>query len=339
MQKFQTSLTRLLNIDIPIILAPMANVVSPELAAAVSNAGGLGMLSATWREIENIRQVIHKTRSLTRRPFGVNLVLAWPQAERLAICLEEGVPIISFSFGDSSQYIDRVHAAGAVVMHTIASAAEARLASEAGVDILIAQGWEAGGHVWGKVATFPLVPHVVDAVTPKPVVAAGGIADGRGVAAAFMLGAAGVWVGTRFLLSEEALIHTVYQQKLLQAAETDTVYGSLFDIGWSNSPHRSLRNDTIEQWEAAGYPPSGQRPNESEVIGTYGDGNPIRRYESSYPEPGATGQLESMCLYAGQGVGLASRVQPAAEIVQTMAEEAARLLGSCQGTITFMKQS
>jgi len=333
MQKFQTSLTRLLNIDIPIILAPMSNAVSPELAAAVSNAGGLGMLSATWRDLENIRQVIRKTRSLTSRPFGVNLVLAWPQAERLAICLEEGVPVISFFYGDSSKYIERVHAAGALVMHTIGSAAEARLASEAGVDILVAQGWEAGGHVWGKVATFPLVPCVVDAVAPKPVIAAGGIADGRGVAAAFMLGAAGVWVGTRFLLSEEAVIHTVYQQKLLQAAETDAVYSTLFDTGWPDSPHRSLRNDTIEQWEAAGNPPSGHRPNENEVIGTYGDGNSIRRYEASYPEPGAIGQLESMCLYAGQSVGLASRVQPAAEIVHTMAEEAARILSSGQGMI------
>jgi len=333
MQKFQTSLTRLLNIDIPIILAPMSNAVSPELAAAVSNAGGLGMLSATWRDLENIRQVIRKTRSLTSRPFGVNLVLAWPQAERLAICLEEGVPVISFFYGDSSKYIERVHAAGALVMHTIGSAAEARLASEAGVDILVAQGWEAGGHVWGKVATFPLVPCVVDAVAPKPVIAAGGIADGRGVAAAFMLGAAGVWVGTRFLLSEEAVIHTVYQQKLLQAAETDAVYSTLFDTGWPDSPHRSLRNDTIEQWEAAGNPPSGHRPNENEVIGTYGDGNSIRRYEASYPEPGAIGRLKSMCLYAGQSVGLASRVQPAAEIVHTMAEEAARILSSGQGMI------
>ena len=333
MLKFQTSLAHLLNIDIPIILAPMASVASPELVAAVSNAGGLGMLSATWRDLESTRQVIRKTRSLTSRPFGVNLVLAWPQEERLAICLEEGVSIISFFWGDSSKYIERVHAAGALVMHTIASAAEARLASEAGVDILVAQGWEAGGHVWGKVATFPLVPRVVDAVAPKPVIAAGGIADGRGVAAAFMLGAAGVWVGTRFLLSEEAVIHTVYQQKLLQAAETDAVYSTLFDIGWPNSPHRSLRNDTIEQWEASGNPPSGHRPNENEVIGTYGDGNSIRRYESSYPEPGASGQLGSMCLYAGQGVGLASRIQPAAEIVQTMAEEAARILSSGQGMI------
>ena len=333
MLKFQTSLTRLLNIDIPIILAPMSNAVSPELAAAVSNAGGLGMLSATWRDLESTRQVIRKTRSLTSRPFGVNLVLAWPQEERLAICLEEGVPIISFFFGDSSKYIERVHAAGALVMHTIGSAAEARLASEAGVDILVAQGWEAGGHVWGKVATFPLVPRVVDAVAPKPVIAAGGIADGRGVAAALMLGAAGVWVGTRFLLSEEAVIHTVYQQKLKQAAETDAVYSTLFDVGWPDSPHRSLRNDTIEQWEAAGNPPRGHRPNESEVIGTYSDGNSIRRYEASYPEPGAIGQLESMCLYAGQSVGLASRIQPAAEIVQTMAEEAARILSSGQGII------
>ena len=333
MLKFQTSLTRLLDINIPIILAPMANAVSPELAAAVSNAGGLGMLSVTWRDIENTRQVIRKTRSLTSHPFGVNLVLEWPQAERLEICLEEGVSIISFFYGDSSKYIERVHAAGALVMQTIASAAEAHLASEAGADMLVGQGWEAGGHVRGKVATFPLVPRMVDAVAPKPVIAAGGIADGRGLAAALMLGAAGVWVGTRFLLSEEAVIHTVYQQKLLKAAETDAVYSTLFDIGWPNSPHRSLRNDTIEQWEAAGNPPNGHRPNENEVIGVYSDGTSIRRYESLFPAPGDTGQLESMCLYAGQGVGLASRIQPAAEIVQTMAEEAARILSSGQGII------
>src|SRR5204862_1663663 len=121
----------------------------------------------------------------------------------------------------------------------------------AGGDIVVAQGWEAGGHVWGRVATMPLVPRVVDAVRPTPVVAAGGIADGRGVAAALVLGAAGAWLGTRFLASEEIFIHPDYRERVLRAAETDTSYTTLFDVGWEDAPHRTLRNRTLEAWEAA----------------------------------------------------------------------------------------
>ena len=136
----------------------------------------------------------------------------------------------------------------------------------------MAQGLEAGGHVWGQVATLPLVPRVVDAVAPAPVVAAGGIADGRGLAAALALGAAGVWLGTRFIASQEADAHAVYKEMVLRADETETVYSSLFDGGWPNAPHRTLRNSTLRQWEAGGSPPSGARPSEGEVIATSADG-------------------------------------------------------------------
>jgi nitronate monooxygenase len=324
-----TPLCHLLGIDVPIIQAPIGSATTPALAAAVSNAGGLGMLAVTWLGLDELRHALRATRRLTDRPFGVNLVLQWPPDERLALCLEEGVAVVSFFWGDPTPYIARVHAAGALALHTIAQAAEARGAVAAGVDVVVAQGWEAGGHVWGQVAAFPLVPRVVDAVAPTPVVAAGGIGDGRGLAAALTLGAAGAWMGTRFLLSVEAGAHTAYKDQVLRATEDDTLYSSLFDGGWPHAPHRALRNSTARAWEAAGCPPSGHRPGEGDVIATDARGRPVRRYSDTLPQPGMTGDLEALALYAGQGVGLATQIKPAAHIVREVADEAERTLRRC----------
>ena len=330
MSRLYTPLCQLLGIELPIIQAPIGNATCPALVAAVSNAGGLGMLSVTWRDVATIRQMIREIRQLTDRPFGVNLVLHWPPEERLKACLEEGVPVVSFFWGDPSPYIPVVHAAGALVMQTVGSAAEARRMRDAGVDILVAQGWEAGGHVWGQVATLPLVPRVVDAVAPAPVVAAGGIADGRGLVAVLALGAAGAWIGTRFLASQEAQAHPLYVQKVLQAAETETVYSSVFESGWPNAPHRTLRNSTLTNWEASGSPPSGARPGEGEAIAIWtDDGTPITRYSAASPGPEVTGEVEAMALYAGQSTGLVSRLQSAHDIVKEMADEAIRTLQQC----------
>ena len=330
MPVLQTSLCDLLNIELPIIQAPMAGVATPALAAAVSNAGGLGMLPLTFVEPETERNLIRQMRQLTAHPFGVNFILQWPQQERLQVCLEEGVPVVSFFWGDPSPYIAAVHAAGSLVMQTVGSAAEARRVRDAGADILVAQGWEAGGHVWGQVATLPLVPRVVDAVAPAPVVAAGGIADGRGLAAVLALGAAGAWIGTRFLASQEANVHPLYKEKVLQAAETDTVYSCLFDGDWPDAPHRTLRNSTITNWEASGSPPSGERPGEGDVIAArVEDGLPILRYEATLPVPGDVGEVEAMALYAGQSAGLVTRLQSAGDIVKELADEAIRTLQRC----------
>ncbi|MFL5586302.1 MAG: NAD(P)H-dependent flavin oxidoreductase [Ktedonobacteraceae bacterium] len=329
MPVLQTSLCTMLNIELPIIQAPMGGVASPALAAAVSNAGGLGMLPLTWHNLGAVRRAIRQTRQLTDRPFGVNLILQWPQQERLKACLEEGVSVVSFFWGDPSPYIAAVHAAGSLVMHTVGSAAEARQVRDAGVDILVAQGWEAGGHVWGQVATLALVPCVVDAVAPAPVVAAGGIADGRGLAAVLTLGAAGAWIGTRFIASQEADAHQVYKEKVLQAVETDTVYSRLFDGSWPDAPHRTLHNTTLTNWEASGSPPSGERPSEGEVIATRADGFPVMRYSASLPSEGMTGELEALALYAGQSAGLVSRLQSAHDIVKELADEAVRTLQQC----------
>ena len=319
----QTALCKRLGIELPIIQAPMGGAVGPPLAAAVSNAGGLGML-VPWRaDIDKVRRQIREMRALTARPFGVNLVLEFPQEERLAVCLDERVPVISFFWRDPSSLVPLAKAGGAIVMHTVGSAADAKQAISCGVDLVIAQGWEAGGHVRGTVATMPLIPAVVDAVSPAPVVAAGGIADGRGLAAALALGASGAWIGTRFLASHEAAIHPRYRELLLQANENDTVYlENFFDIRWPNASHRTLRNKTIEVWEAAGRPPTGKRPGEGEVIGKSRSIGPIVRYQSYTPGADADGDIDAMALWAGQSVGLVSTVQSAGEIVRQIADEA-----------------
>ena len=219
------------------------------LAAAVSEAGGLGTIALWLAEIGTLRTRIREMKSLTTKPFAVNLRLDLDADARLDACLEEGVRIISMFWGDPSKLAPRAKAGGVMLMQTVRSAEEARIAVDCGVDVVVAQGWEAGGHVWGTVATMALVPAVVDAVAPVPVIAAGGIADGRGMAAALALGAAGVWIGTRFLASAETNFHARYRERLLAASETDTIYlESLFDGGpWNDAPARVLRNKTVAQ--------------------------------------------------------------------------------------------
>jgi nitronate monooxygenase len=157
---------------------------------------------------------------------------------------------------------------------------------------------------------------VVDAVAPVPVIAAGGIADGRGVAAVLALGAQAAWLGTRFLLAEEMPIHEDYRRRLIAAAETDAqLYPNLYEVGWPDSPHRALRNSTATAWEAAGRPPLAQRPGFGDVIAHFASGEAIVRYEPAPPMAGTTGEIEALSMWAGQGVALATKAQPAADIV------------------------
>ena len=318
----------LVDIDVPVVLAPMGGAGTPELAAAVSNAGALGMLPLSWTSPGEVASVVELTRTLTDRPFGVNLGLAWDQRERLASALAADARVVSFFWGDATAVIGVAHEAGALVFVTVGDAEEARAAAAAGADVIVAQGWEAGGHVWGTVSTLAVVPRVVDAVAPVPVVAAGGIADGRGLAAVLALGAVGAWVGTRFLAAVEAAIHPDYRRRILAAGETDTFYGTLFDRGWPEAPHRVLRNSTVVAWEQDGRPESGSRPGEHDEPASRPDGSPINRYASSTPTASMTGDVEPLPHWAGQGVGLVTREQSAAEIVSTLVTEAEEAITS-----------
>jgi len=308
-----------LSLRVPLFQAPIGAIASVELAAAVSEAGGLGHLACTWRSPGQLRDLFATMRLRTKRPFGANFVLDFPIDERLGIALEHGVRAISFFWGDGSSHLHRVKAADAVAMQVVGSVDEAKRAADSGFDIVVAQGREAGGHVRGELGTMTLVPQVVDAVAPLPVLAAGGIADKRGAAAALSLGAAGVWIGTRFLAASEANIHAEYQRRVLAATADDTLYSRLFDIGWPNAALRSLKNSTTAKWEQAGCPPPPHRPGEGEIIARRPDGTEIPRYFFGTPTREVSGEIEAMALYAGEGAGLVHAIQPAAAIFEEFA--------------------
>jgi nitronate monooxygenase len=311
----RTPVCELLGIEQPIVQAPMSAV--PQLAAAVSNAGALGMLALTWSDPAG--DPVRETAALTDRPFGGNLIIDSDQHRRLDEALEAGLRIVSLMWGDAASYVKPVHDAGGLLLLTVGSAEEARRAVGSGVDVVVAQGWEAGGHVLSKVATLPLVPAVVDAAAPVPVVAAGGIGDARGVAAVFALGAQAAWLGTRFLLAKEMPTHEEYRRRLIDAVETDAQwYPDLYDVGWPDAPHRALRNSTSEMWEAAGRPPLGSRPGEGDVLAHFASGEAIVRYEPGAPLAGTTGDIEALSLWAGQSVALARQQKSAAEIVSEL---------------------
>jgi NAD(P)H-dependent flavin oxidoreductase YrpB (nitropropane dioxygenase family) len=296
------------------------HITSLELAADVSNAGGLGIISFGGYPPPILRREIRRLRALTKNPFGVNLLLEFPVEEHVNVCVEERVPVISFFWGDPSPYVETAHAAGLKVIDQVGSVEAAKRSAGAGVDAIIAQGVEAGGHIAGQVSTMVLVPRVVDAVSPVPVAAAGGIADARGLVAALALGAEGVVLGTRFLATPEAAAHPIYKQKVLEATEEDTVRTTLFGRGWPNAPHRTLRTAFVDEWlkdEARG---SEQRADEP-VIGESifgGQRVPLQRFAGLPPTTEATGDIESMGLLAGQSVGLVTDIKPAAVIVREL---------------------
>ena len=313
----KTALTELLNISFPIVQAPIGSATTPELAASVSNAGGLGMLALSWTDLHTTRTKIKETKQLTNKPFGVNLVLEWNQAERVKICIEEKVPVISFFWGDSSPFIESLKSAGIKICQTVSTSEEALYFEKLGVDFIIAQGWEAGGHVLGKVASSVLIPSITDKIK-IPVVSAGGFTDGRGLLAALALGASGIWIGTRFLMSKEANVSPIYQELIAKANENDTVYAErLFNIGWDNAPHRVIRNSTVEAWEKSGNLPVGKRPNEHEIIAIKQNGAIIERYADDIPTSTTTGNLEALAIYAGQSVGLIGHTIQTAEAIIT----------------------
>jgi nitronate monooxygenase len=307
-----TPVCELLGIEHPIVQAPIS--ADPRLPAAVSNAGALGSVALAWAD--DAGDLVRETAALTDRPFAGNFVLSRPdQRHRLDQALSAGLRIVLLFAGDPEGYVDPVHDISGLVMHTVGSAEEARRAAGCGVDVIVAQGWEAGGHVWGGVATLPLVPAVVDAVAPLPVIAAGGIGDARGVAAVLVLGAQAALLGTRFLFADEMPIHEEYRRRLIAATETDAEwYPDLYDVGWPDSPHRAIPNSTAEMWEQAGRPALGGRPREG-VIAHFASGEAILRYSPAPPLVGTTGEIEALSLWAGQSVALAKQTQPAAEIV------------------------
>src|SRR5499425_2460228 len=325
----KTALCHMLGIEYPIVAAPMGpDLTGPEAVAAVSNAGALGILQAQFCAPPLFREQIHRIRALTDKPFGLNVLLHLPVEDHVAVCLEERVPVLSFFWGDPTPYVGRAHAAGVKVFHQVGSVAAAERAAAAGIDVIVAQGVEAGGHLAGEVSTLALIPRVVDAVAPVPVVAAGGIADARGVVAVLVLGAQAAMLGTRFLASAESRAHPHYKQRLLEADEGGTVRTILFGHGWPNAPHRTLRTAFVERWLGQEAPGQESRLDEPVVGQTVigGQAMPVLRFMGFPPNDEASGDIDAMALLAGQGVGLVREIKPAGQIVRELVAEARQII-------------
>jgi nitronate monooxygenase len=319
----------------PIVQAPVGSVFCPALAAAVADAGGLGTLAVSWREADETRAVIEETTARTSGSVAVNVVLdergaAIDPDRVLDVVLDSDVGAVSLSFGDPDGYVERCLDAGKTTPVTVGTDEQARAAVEAGADVVVAQGWGAGGHLQSDVATMALVLAVVDAVPDTPVVAAGGIGDGRGLAAALALGADGGWLGTRFVATAEANAHPRYKAAIAGASVTETRRSQLFDGGWPGRDHRTLRTDAVREWEQAGEPATGARPGEGETVAKTPDGDTIERYADVPPLPGMDGAVEKLPQYAGQSAGLTDKIESASAVVTDLVSEATAALEAAE---------
>lgn len=301
---------RMLGIEYPIFQGGMAWIADGKLAAAVSNGGGIGIISAMNAGGDYLREQIAIARSLTEKPFGVNIMLMSPHVEEVAkIVAEEKVALVTTGAGIPTKYIPMWKEAGITVIPVAASVAAAKMMARAGADAVIAEGGESGGHI-GELSTMPLVPQIVDAVN-IPVLAAGGIGDGRGMAAAFMLGAVGVQLGTRFLLAEECGVHQNYKDLVLKATDVSTTTtGRRF----GGNTCRCLKNTFAREFLKKEYAPDAT----AETVAELGVG--------ALRKAAVEGDTKEGCFLAGQISGMVKKAQPAAEIVREIATEAEALL-------------
>ena len=301
-------LCEMLGIQYPVFQGGMAWIADGKLAAAVSEGGGLGIIAAGNAPASHVREQIQTAKALTKKPFGVNIMLLSPFADEVAqVVTEEHVAVVTTGAGNPSKYMKQWLDAGIKVIPVVASAAMAKLVTRLGASAVIAEGGESGGHV-GELTTMVLVPLICDA-THLPVIAAGGIADGRGAAAAFMLGACGVQMGTRFLSAEECSIHPTYKEKILSAGDLCTmVTGKRL-----GHPVRSLRTQFARNYSKAEYSTMPDEELENLAVGA------LRLAVQE-------GDLQKGCFLSGQIAAMVNKIQPAAEIVREVMEESEPLL-------------
>ena len=300
----QTEITELLGIQYPIIQGGMAWVAEHHLAAAVSEAGGLGLIGAANAPAEWVREQIRAAKNLTEQPFGVNIMLMSPYADEVAqVVAEEGVKVVTTGAGSPEKYMERWKQSGIRVIPVVASVALAKRMEHCGADAVVAEGCESGGHV-GESTTMALVPQVVDAVQ-IPVIAAGGIADGRGIAAAFMLGAKAVQMGTRFIATQEAQVHESYKNQVLRAKDIDTrVTGRS-----TGHPVRALRNEMTKRYLELEQEGASFEELEQLTLGG------LRRAV-------VEGDVRMGSMMAGQCAGLVREILPCSELVPQLMQEA-----------------
>lgn len=304
----KTRITELLNIEYPIIQGGMAWVAEHNLAAAVSNAGGLGLIGAASAPAEVVREEIRKCRELTDKPFGVNVMLLNPNAQEVAqVIVEEGVKVVTTGAGNPAKFMELWKNAGVKVIPVVASVAMAKLMERTGADAVVAEGMESGGHI-GSTTTMALVPQVVDAVS-VPVIAAGGIGDGRGFAASIMLGAEAVQIGTRFVVAKESIVHANYKQQVVKAKDIDSTVTGMS----TGHPVRSLRNKMTKEYLKLEKEGADFMELEKLTLG-------------SLRKAVIEGDVVNGTLMAGQIAGLIKEEQTCNEIIQDIMKQAKALL-------------
>ncbi len=301
-------ITDLLKTEYPIIQGGMAWVAEHNLAAAVSNAGGLGIIGAASAPAEVVREEIKKCKELTDKPFGVNVMLLNPNADDVAkIIIEEGVKVVTTGAGNPGKFMDAWKEAGVVVIPVVASTAMAIMMERAGADAVVAEGMESGGHI-GVTTSFALIPQVVDAVS-IPVIAAGGIADGRGMAAAFMLGAEGIQMGTRFVAAKESIVHAAYKEKIVKAKDIDSVVTGTT----TGHPVRCLKNRMTKEYVKLEREGADFMELEKLTLG-------------SLRKAVIDGDVVNGTLMAGQIAGLIKSEESCADIISSISDEAEKLM-------------
>lgn len=303
-----TRITELLGIKHPIIQGGMAWVAEHHLAAAVSEAGGLGLIGGANAPAEVVREEIRKAKALTKKPIGVNVMLLSPHADEIAkVVVEEGIGVVTTGAGNPEKYIEMWKAAGVKIIPVVASVALAKRMERYGADAVVAEGCESGGHI-GEQTTMTLVPQVVDAVS-IPVIAAGGIGDGRGIAAAFMLGAEAVQIGTRFVVSDESIVHENYKQRIIKAKDIDSAV-----TGRSHGhPVRCLRNQMTREYVKMEQ--EGKSFEELEYL-------TLGKLREAVQE----GDITNGTVMAGQIAGMIYKTQTCKEMIDEMMEQAEKLL-------------
>jgi NAD(P)H-dependent flavin oxidoreductase YrpB (nitropropane dioxygenase family) len=329
----KTRLTKEYKLDVPFVNAGMAFVATAPLAAAVCKAGGLGMIGIAAMEPAFLRAQINEIRRVTSQAFGVDIIARFSTPEQIDVLVEEKVPLVVFFWDEPpATWIARLHAAGSKIWIQVGSITEARAAIAQGVDGLVVQGSEAGGHNRSSAGLLSLLPAVCDIAGDLLVVAGGGIADGRTAAAALALGADGVWVGTRLLASHEADVHPEYRQRVLAAEVDGTARHNIFGPEFPDATVRGLRNRVVREWLHRDQPAPYKlaSPEQMPLIGTaniHGHGVPMRRFCGFPPTSGATGDIDEMSLLAGESVGLTTRTMDAGTIVREMMNETAKVIG------------
>ena len=312
-------------VERPILQAPIGSFATVALAAAVSNAGGLGSLALTWTDLSTAVSRVKTLKAATPSPFFVNFALAF-EPRALEPVLNAGAPAVTFSWGLPGKLVNLVHSFGAAVGVQVGTLAGATSALDDGCDFLICQGIEAGGHVQSSIPLRELLHVVVAEARGIPVIAAGGLADGADIAEIMRLGANGAMLGTRFVASTESYAHPSYKSLLVQSSGRDTVLTSCFNGEWPLAPQRVLRNRTLNEWERTGCAPPGKRPGEGEVTVRQADGKPILRYDDTPPNAGMVGDVLSCCLYSGAGVEKIRAIKPAQALVDELCRDAAAIL-------------